>query len=69
MYGIIGNIAFWAGKPLLLVIIVMLWWAIFMTSGDPWDILGGLIVLAMWCAGIYLGIKKGLREAEEMGLT
>ena len=57
-----------AGKILLLVIIVMLWWNIFMTSGNIYDIIGGLIVLAIWCAGIYLGIRKGQADARDMGL-
>ena len=58
---LIGNLTFWAGKLLLLVIFVMLWWSLFMTSPDPFDILLGLIILGIWLIAIYLGIRKGMK--------
>ena len=65
---LIGTLTFFFGKLLLMAIFVLAWWSIFMTSGDPWDVLGGLIIAAVWGLAIYLGIKKGQRQAREAGL-
>jgi len=58
---LIGNLTFWFGKLLLLVIFLMIWWSLL-----AWDFWVWLGVTLFMIAGAYYGIKLGLQDVEKM---
>lgn len=58
---LIGNLTFWAGKLLILVIFVMIWWSL-----PAWDFWVWLGVTLFMIAGAYVGIKLGMKDVEKM---
>ena len=58
---LIGNLTFWFGKLLLLVIFLMIWWSLL-----EWDFWVWLGVTLFMIAGAYYGIKLGLQDVVKM---
>jgi len=58
---LIGNLTFWFGKLLLLVIFLMIWWSLL-----EWDFWVWLGVTLFMIAGAHYGIKLGLQDVEKM---
>lgn len=58
---LIGNLTFWFGKLLLLVIFLMMWWSLL-----EWDFWVWLGVTLFMIAGAYVGIKLGMQDVERM---
>ncbi len=58
---LIGNLTFWFGKLLLLVIFLMIWWSLL-----EWDFWVWLGVTLFMIAGAYVGIKLGMHDVERM---
>jgi membrane protein DedA with SNARE-associated domain len=69
MFSLIGGLTHAGLVLVILYVMVRVWLDMFMLSSDPVDVLIGLIIAAGWGLAIRLGVKKGLRDAEEMGLT
>ncbi len=58
---LIGNLTFWAGKILILIIFLMIWWSLL-----AWDFWVWLGVALFMIAGAYVGIKLGMKDVEKM---
>jgi len=58
---LIGNLTFWAGKILILIIFLMIWWSLL-----AWDFWVWLCVTLFMIAGAYVGIKLGMKDVENM---
>lgn len=58
---LIGNLTFWAGKILILIIFLMIWWSLL-----AWDFWVWLGVTLFMIVGAYVGIKLGMKDVEKM---
>ncbi len=61
MDALIGNLTFWAGKLLILIIFFMIWYQLWF-----WDVWVAIGVTLFMIAGAYVGIKQGMAEVERM---
>ena len=56
---LIGNLTFWGGKILILIIFAMIWWQLWF-----WDVWVASFVTAGCILGAYLGYKKAKAEID-----